>query len=180
MVHKIFISFFVFILLQASTIAAYDELQSSRAMEIQAAFLIKFSSYVKWPEEVFSDPEAPITIAIFGRDPFGSTVDNIARTFNANGRKIEVRRFTDPQAVRQSHILFIPASEIERMDEIIAALSGRPVLLVGNSLEFLNHSGSINFVMVGKKIRFNISRTNYQKMGLVISSKLLSVAHQIQ
>lgn len=129
--------------------------------------------------ESIPHPDAPITIGIFGRDPFGSTIDEIARSFNANGRKIEVRRFKDPAAIHQSHILFVPASEIERMDEIIAALDGQSVLLVSNSDGFLNQAGIINFVMVGKKIRFNISRTNCQKMGLEISSKLFSVAHEV-
>ncbi|MBU1454527.1 MAG: YfiR family protein [Proteobacteria bacterium] len=180
MFHKLFFFLIFSIFLQMNTISAYGELQSARAMEIQAAFLIKFSSYVKWPEEAFADARAPVTVGIFGRDPFGSAIDEIARSFNANGRNVEVRRFKDPPAIRQSHILFIPASEMERMDEITAVLSGRSVLIVGNSPGFLNKSGIINFVMVGKKIRFNISRTNCQKMGLDISSKLLSVAHKIQ
>lgn len=170
----------VFVFLQINTTSARGELQSSRAMEIQAAFLIKFSSYVKWPKEAFSDSADPITVGIFGRDPFGSTIDAIARSFNANGRNVEVRRFKDPAAIHQSHILFIPASEMEKMNEITAALAGHSVLLVSNSSGFLDKSGIINFVMVGKKIRFNISRTNCQKMGLEISSKLFSVAHKIQ
>ena len=180
MLHRLFFLIIVFILLLANTISAGGAIQSARAMEIQAAFLIKFSSYVTWPEGSFSDPDDPLIVGIFGRDPFGSTVDKIVRSFEVNGRDVEVRRFKDPASLRRVHILFIPSSEMERMDEITAALSGRSVLLVGNSPGFLEQSGIINFVMVGKKIRFNICRMNYQKVGLEISSKLLTVAHEIK
>lgn len=180
MLHRLFFFLIIFILLQANTISASGEIQSARAMEIQAAFLVKFSSYVKWPEKAFPGPDEPLVVGIIGRDPFGSTVDKIARSFNANGRDVEVRRFKNPASLHRSHILFIPFSEIERMDEITTALSGRSVLLVGNFPGFLEQSGIINFVMIDKKIRFNISKTNGQKAGLAISSKLLSVAHEIK
>jgi hypothetical protein len=49
---------------------------------------------------------------------------------------------------------------------------------VGDSEDFLKF-GIINFVIVDKKIRFNISRKNYQKASLKLSSKLLRVAHKV-
>lgn len=180
MLHRLFFFLIIFILLQANTISASGDIQSARAMEIQAAFLVRFSSYAKWPGEAFSGPDEPLVVGIIGRDPFGSTVDKIARSFTANSRDVEVRRFKDSASLHQSHILFIPSSEIERMNEITTVLSGRSVLLVGNSPGFLEQSGIINFVMVGNKIRFNISRTNCRKAGLEISSKLLRVAHEIK
>lgn len=180
MFNRLFFLPIIFILLQANTISAGGEIQSARAMEIKAAFLVKFSSYVKWPEGTFSGADDPLIVGIFGRDPFGSAVDKFVRSFKANGRNVEVRRFKDLASLHRVHILYIPSSEIERMDEITAALSGRSVLLVGNSPGFLEQSGSINFVMVGIKIRFNICRKNYEKVGLEISSKLLAVAHEIK
>lgn len=170
--------FFIFIPTQG--MVASNDIYSDHAMEIQAAFLVKFSAYVKWPEKTFSSSKEPIIIGIVGRDPFGSSVDKIARSFKAKGRSIEVRRFSNAASVTKSHILFIPSTEKKNMETIRRASSGKAVLLVGNFSGFLEQSGSINFVMVGKKIRFNISRTNYQRAGFTISSKLLSVAHEIK
>jgi len=169
-----------FILLQANTIAASSEIQSDKAMDIQAAFLIKFCSYVTWPEGSFSNPEDPVIVGILGRDPFGSKVDNIARSFKADGRNVEIRRFKYSASLGPAHILFISSSEAAQMSQITSELSGDPVLLVSNIPNFLEYSGMVNFLIVGKKIRFNISRTNSQKAGLTISSKLLRVAHEVK
>jgi hypothetical protein len=178
--YRLFFLLIICAFLPIRAIAVPGELHSSSAMEIQAAFLVKFSAYVKWPESAFSSPGDPIIIGIVGRDPFGSTVDKIARSFKAKGRNVEIRRFTNSADITKSHVLFIPSSQQGNINKVQAALAGNPVLLVGNSPGFLEQSGSINFVMVGKKIRFDISRTNCQKAGLTISSKLLAVAHGIK
>ncbi len=180
MLRRLLFLSIIFLLLQTNTIAVSGEIQSARAIEIQAAFLVKFSSYVKWPKESFLNPADPVIIGILGRDPFGSTIDKIARSFHTNNRSVEIRRFNDIGSLHRVHILFIPSAEIGKMNDINSALSNYAVLLTSNAPGFLEQSGMINFIMVNKKIRFNISRTNSQKAGLEISSKLLRVAHKIQ
>jgi hypothetical protein len=158
--------------------AVRAEIRGASAKEIEAAFLVQFSKYVIWPDSVFSGSDAPIILGILGRDPFGSALDQIALKSRVSGRTVEVRRFDDLDSVKKSHILFVPSSETGRMEEIMDALGCIPVLLVGDSEDFLNF-GMINFVMVDKKIRFNISRKNCRKAGLRLSSKLLQVAHKV-
>ncbi len=158
---------------------AYGEIKGARAKEIEAAFLIQFSKYVKWPDSAFDGPDAPLIVGILGRDPFGSVLDKIARLSKVNGRDVEIRRFDDLLSIKSSHILFVNSSEDESVADVSKVLAGKPVLLVGDSPDFLKF-GIINFVMVHKKIRFNISRENCEKSGLKISSKLLKVAHVIE
>ncbi len=168
------------IFFQVNTVFAMNDMQSARALEIQAAFLVKFSLYVKWPDEAFSNDTDPIIIAIFGRDPFGSTIDKIARSFTVRGREIEIRRYGDYNVLSKCHILYIPTAESGHLDEISNLLIGQPVLLVGNYPGFIEHSGMINFVSAGSKIRFDISRMNSEKARLEISSKLFAVALSVK
>lgn len=158
--------------------AAGAEIRGASAKEIEAAFLVQFGKYVTWPDSVFAGPDTPIVVGIFGRDPFGSVLDKIALKSKVNGRAVEVRRFDDLNSIKNSHILFVASSEAGRKEEIMDALSCTPVLLVGDSEDFLRF-GIINFVMVDNKIRFNISRENCRKAGLKLSSKLLQVAHKV-
>lgn len=155
------------------------EIKGARTIEIQAAFLLQFGKYVKWPVSAFDGSEAPLIVGILGRDPFGSVLDKMARSSRVNDREVEIRRFDDLISITKSHILFVTSSEVGRMDKIMEVLSDAPVLLVGNSQDFLQF-GTINFVMVDKKIRFNINRRNFEKVGLTISSKLLQVAHTVE
>ncbi len=158
---------------------ARSEIKGARAKEIEAAFLLQFSKYVKWPESSFSGSDAPVIVGILGRDPFGSVLDKIARSAKPNGRNVLIRRFDDLGSIRNSHILFVASSQVELMEKIREVLGDQPILLVGDSQDFLKF-GIVNFVMVDKKIRFNISRDNCKKSGLKISSKLLKVAHRVE
>ena len=159
---------------------AYGGIKDDRTREIKAAFLLQFSKYVKWPENSFSGQDAPVIVGIFGRDPFGSVLDELASTFRANGRSVDIRRFNAIASIGRSHILFISEFKISRMAEISSTLSGRPVLLVTDAPGFPGQEGIINFIMIGNKVRFNISLTNSRKAGLEISSKLLKVAHKVE
>ncbi len=159
--------------------AVSDEVQSARALEIEAAFLVKFSSYIHWPEQAFSAPDAPLVIGIFGRDPFGSIIDSIARSYVMKGRNVEIRRCTDLHNLCGSHIVFVSGGAMESMEAITASATGRPVLLVGNTPDFLERGGMINFVVVRNRIRFDINIKNSHRAGLKISSKLLKVARSV-
>ncbi len=155
------------------------EIIGSRAKRIEAAFLLQFINYVKWPDVAFSSATAPIIVGIFGRDPFGSILDTIGRTRKAGGRKVEIRRYNNLSSLTKSHILFIASERVEQIEEIVKLIGTSPVLLVGDSPGFLNFR-AINFVMVDTKIRFDINRQNLEKYGLSLSSKLLKVANEVQ
>ncbi len=178
--YKPVVAISLFLLLQVTVMPVRAEVPSAGALEIEAAFLVKFTSYVKWPPETFTRPDAPVVIGIFGRDPFGSVINAIARSYTTNGRHVEIRRCTDLVQVPTCNVVFVAASARGRLGEVVATISGQPILIVGDSPGFLDKGGMINFVMVDNKIRFDISQKNCGKAGLEISSKLLKVAHALR
>ncbi len=178
--NKLVVAIGLFLLLQVVVIPVRAEAPSAGAPEIEAAFLVKFIAYVKWPPGTFSRPDAPVVIGIFGRDPFGSAINTIARSYTTNSRHVEIRRCTDLVQLPACNIVFVAPSAMGRFKKVTATVSGQPILLVGDSPGFLDQGGMINFVMVHKKIRFDISRKNCAKAGLEISSKLLNVAHAVR
>ncbi|HHB76694.1 MAG TPA: YfiR family protein [Desulfobulbus sp.] len=178
--HKLVVAISLFLLLQVVVIPVRAEAPSAKAPAIEAAFLVKFTSYVKWPSGTFSRPDAPVVIGIFGRDPFGSVINTIARSYTTNNRHVEIRRCTELVQIPYCNIVFIAPSAMGRLEKVTATVSGQPILLVGDSPGFLARGGMVNFVMVHKRIRFDISRKNCKKAGLEISSKLLKVAHAIR
>ena len=165
--------------LQPAAVLAREGIQAAQAREIQAAFLIKFHAYVRWPGPAFTKPRTPLVIGVSGRDPFGSILDRIGGAYASSPGSLEIRRLKDIRSLLRCHILYIPPVEMGHMDAIRNVLSGKPILLVGHAPGFLNQGGMINFVQIADKIRFDISLRNCRRVGLGISAKLLAVAHQI-
>ncbi len=176
--NRAFILFLAGCVLSLASAACFAQVDEDRVRAIQSAFLLQFSNYVTWPEASFSDEDAALVIGILGRDPFGSVLDNTARTFTSSKRRLEIRRYKNLDDLGQVHILFVsPFLEFDKK-ALAAAVGASPVLLVGNAPGFLE-SGSVNFILRDKKVRFDINRSKYQRAGLRVSAKLLSVANRV-
>ena len=42
---------------------------------VKAAFVFNFTKFVEWPSGVFKTPVDPISICVFGNNPFGSALE---------------------------------------------------------------------------------------------------------
>lgn len=145
----------------------------SKEYEVKAVFLFNFSQFVKWPARSFADANAPLVIGVLGDDPFGGALQSATRGETANGRKIVIRNGRRVDDLRNCQFIFVSRSESARLGEILAALQGSGILTVGESDQFCDQGGVINFTLQGGKVGFEINVTSAQRAGLEVSPKLV-------
>jgi hypothetical protein len=150
--------------------------QAAGEYQVKAAFLYNFAKFVAWPASSFSDASAPLRICVLGQDPFGQELRNITNEKTVNGRKLQIDQLVDPPLARTCHILFIASSEKTQLKRIFETLRGTNVLTVGDTKDFAELGGIINFVMQENLVRFEVNQRAAEHAGLTISAKLLSVA----
>lgn len=158
------------LLLAADASAALSE------QRLKAVFLFNFSRFVEWPPSAFTAADAPFVIGVFGRDPFGSDLDDVARGEAVNGRQLLVKRVRSVEDAAACQILFIPQSERANLDEILAALARSNTLTVSDLDGAARHGTMIRLVTDHDKIRLHINVESARAAGLTISSKLLRAA----
>jgi hypothetical protein len=141
--------------------------------EVKTAYLYKFSKYVQWPESGSKDY---FTIAVIGDSGIIAPLRELAREKTADGRKIRVERVRDVDAIEPCHILFIAATERERLPEILKKVEGMNILTVGDGEGFAAGGVAVNFVVMESRLRFEINRRAAGHAGLGISSELLKLA----
>jgi YfiR/HmsC-like len=144
--------------------------------QVKAAYLLNFLKFVEWPDDAFADPLAPYVVGVVGDDPFGSALPQVVIGKTVQGRDLVIRVYRAGEAVRGAHILFISASEKKRLPAILSALRGLSTLTVGDTEEFLEAGGMIQFLSENDRIRFAINVDAARRGRLRISSKLLSLA----
>ncbi len=150
--------------------------EPTREYRIKAAFIYNFAKFTRWPAGSFSDGEASLDFCIYGEDPFGGAFDSIAGK-TIRGRRVAVRRIPAIEASAGCHLLFISASEAERLTGILAAVGDRPVLTVADMPDFARAGGIINLKTNEEdRLRFEINAGTARRVGLKLSSKLLSLA----
>jgi YfiR/HmsC-like len=147
--------------------------------QVKAAFLYNFAKFVEWPSSSFSDAGTPLRICIFGQDPFGQELRDIANEKIVNGRKLLVSQVADLQTAKACHILFIASSEKAQLKQVLENLRGTGVLTVGDTKGFVDQGGMINFVLENERVRFEVNRKAADQAGLKVSSKLLNVAKSV-
>ena len=144
--------------------------------ELKAAFLLNFAKFVEWPVGAYASAGAPLTLCSYGEDPFEGRLLAVARGKTVNGRPLEVRQITAPEEAAACQVVFVPDPQTRRLREIAEGARKHPVLIVGESSNFAERGGMINFVVEAEHVRFQINPSAASACGLRISSKLLQLA----
>lgn len=147
---------------------------------VKAAFLHKFGSFVEWPATAFASPASPFQLCVVGEDPFGAALDKAVSGQQIARRPVEVRRLKTVKPDSGCHIVYLAASETQRLAQIIEALRGSSVLTVSDGRSPGVATGIINFVIKDDRVRFDIDDEAAAQNRLAISSKLLSVALSVK
>ena len=143
--------------------------------QVKAAYLYYFSTFVEWPAGTFAHPRDALVIGVLGVDPFGVTLDDTLRGKTINGHPLVVKRFQKIEEARDSHILYISASERDRLPSILKGLEGAAVLTVGDIDQFASRGGQIAFRMEDKKVRFDINAEAVERARIKVSAQLMKL-----
>lgn len=147
--------------------------------QVKAAFLYNFAKFVEWPATAFAASGGAMVLGVFGNDPFGTTLDRIARDQTVQGRRIIVRRANKLGDIGTCHILFVRPPDDVNLASFIRGASATGRLLVGEAEGFAQRGGVIGFFVEQRRVRFMINVSAAERAGLRVSSKLLSVARVI-
>jgi hypothetical protein len=160
-------------------LACADDSDETLEYRLKAAFLYKFAGYVQWPDAAFSRPDAPLTIGILGADAIASELATMIAGRTVNNRTLAVRRLKAGEALTGVNILLIGRSEIARLPQLLPQLQSHAILTVTELEGALSQGSVINFTLVDRRVRFEISLDAAEKHNLKLSSRLLAVAQQV-
>jgi hypothetical protein len=144
--------------------------------QVKAAFLFNFTKFVEWPAEVFLNEKTPITLCVFGHDPFGGALDDIVRGEVIGKREVVVRRVNELPGLNPCQLIFVGNTEDKRLSDLLNSLRGTSALVVGETEGDAEAGVVIQFFSEGNKLRFAVNVDAMQRAKLSVSSKLLLLA----
>jgi YfiR/HmsC-like len=147
--------------------------------DVKAVYLYNFGRFVEWPARVTIKNDS-FTVCVLGQDPFGSALDTALAGESIGGKSVAAKRISTPQEAASCQILFMSSAEESRLSRIIEALDKGAVLTVSDMPQFSQRGGMIQFVLEGKRVRFEVNLTAVQRAGLTLSSELLKVATTVR
>ncbi|HEY1792572.1 MAG TPA: YfiR family protein [Opitutaceae bacterium] len=163
-------------LLAAAAVTAFGAGSPSES-DLKAAFIYHFTQFVEWPDAAFQADDSPFVIGVLGTDPFGGTLEALVRGESVARHPIRIRILRDGDNQVGCHILFVTRDGEPRLDA--RRLGASPVLTVGESDQFFDAGGMVEFVTERRHVRIKINLSEARAHGLAISAKLLRVAEVV-
>lgn len=148
----------------------------SREYELKAVLIYNFAQFTDWPTNAFENADSPFVIGILGNDPFGGTLETTVQSETLAGRKFVVQHFSSPSQIHTCHLLYIGQSETKRLDAVVSALKGKPILTLSDIDNSAYHGVCVRFLTQNNKIHLRINTDALKEANLVMSSKLLRLA----
>lgn len=147
---------------------------------VKAAFLYQFAGYVEWPPMTFAQAGTPVTIGVVGAAPLAAELSHVAAGRSIGGRPVTIRRLNPGESLAGVHVLFIGRDEGARVGQLARNALPQSILTVTETDGALDQGSMINFVVVDRRVRFEVALDSAERGGLRLSSRLLSVAQQVR
>lgn len=138
-------------------------------LRIKAAFLQRFTGYIDWPEL----PAGDFQIGVLGSDAMLAELQKLFEGRRILERAVQVRRVRSSDALAGLQMLYAAGGEAPRLP------TPRGLLLVTEGEGGLARGGVINFLLIERRVRFEIALTRAERAGLRLSSRLLAVALKV-
>jgi hypothetical protein len=141
--------------------------------KIKAVFLYNFTKYIEWPKE---QRQGKFVFGILGDSPLYTELSNMAKTKQAAGLTIEVKKFGNVNELVDCHVLYVPTSQSGKWDAVYSKMGAKSTLLVTEQPGLAKKGAAINFVVKDNRQKFELNLNNAQKQGLKVSSSLEALA----
>lgn len=167
-----------------TTLAAHAQSGSPRndSLEyaVKATYLYKFGPFVEWPAAAFGSPSGAVNLCVVGDDPFKEVLDQAVSGQRIGERPIVLRRLPAVDRHSGCHIMYVAGSDAQPVAEVLDTVHGTPVLTITDSARNARAKGIIHFVIHDDRVRFEIDDYTAAENGLIISSKVLSLALSVR
>lgn len=147
--------------------------------QVKAAYLYKFVSHVDWPPKTYTDPSAPFTIGVVGAGDVADELTRLKAGRSVGDRPVDVRVLKPGEPARGVQIVFVGSTDSAQLRRLLEPFKAAPTLTVSDMPGAIEAGSVINFVLVDKRLRFEVSLANAEQHGLKISARLLTVAQRV-
>ena len=146
---------------------------------VKAAYVLNFTKFTDWPQQAFSDAQAPLIICVTADATTVSAFADIQGKL-VQGRTTEVRANSRGAELKTCHALYLSRTEAAQIPAAIKAVAGRPILTVSDAEAFAETVGMLGLVQLDGRIRFEANVQTARAAGLRFGSQLLKLARIVK
>ncbi|HET6228341.1 MAG TPA: YfiR family protein [Bacteroidia bacterium] len=164
----------IILLLTLLTPIVYAQPQTeAEELNLKAAFIYNFTRFIEWDDDIFPNE---FVIGIIGNSNIDEPLEEIAQSHKAGNKKIKIKRFYSLDEIEKCNILFISKNVKISLDDVLLKPDLKKTLIIGEKESYAQLGAGINFVIIDKKLKFEVNKKSLNEAGLKVSSQLLKLA----
>ena len=153
--------------------------QAVSEASVKAAYLYRFADYIDWSDQSFTTPDAPFVIGVMNADEIEAAIVQLTAGRRVGAHPIVPRVVRPGEPLQGVNMLFVGREAPERVRATVAAAEKQGAIVVTEGEGGLESGSSINFVVAGNRVGFEVSTVAAERSGHHISARMLAVARRV-
>jgi hypothetical protein len=138
----------------------------------QALFVYNFTRYIQWP--AINSQE--FVIGVLGKSDIYNELQSIAANKKIGSSSIAVKQFNNADEIGKCQILIVSSEASSQVAQLAALMQGKNTLIITERSGLTKRGAGICFALENGKQKFEISKNNVARNGLMINNQLLDMA----
>lgn len=162
--------------------AAVVSAQTASEPAVKSAFLYNFPKFTEWPAEALP-PGDPIRLCVVNDRVVADMLEGLTKGRHVSGHPLVVSAMaldSPAPALSACRLLFLSGLDSTRSAALLQALSGKPILTVGDGEAFARAGGVVGLFIKDGTVQFAVNTAGAQRAGLQLSSQLLKLGKLVK
>jgi hypothetical protein len=165
-----------FLVTLLASLSAVAVISAPSEYQLKMELIPKFTRFVDWPSQsTVRNPYSPFILGVIGHSPFGDEFDRYFLKQPLKNKGVQVRYCRTLEDLDTCDLLFICASEKDRLKPILSRVRQKPILTVSDTPGFAKSGVMVSFLREGSRLTFEVNATAAKESGLQFASNFLQV-----
>lgn len=142
----------------------------------KSIMLKKVADFVEWPN---GDLSKPFVVGVLGKSPFGDHLSTVYAKRPIKGRPVRILQLSNPEEATKVDLLFICASEKDRVQAILGKLELSGVLTLGDAEGFAQAGVMVNVRMREGSPYFELNLRSLRSANLTVNPHFVRIAREV-
>ena len=160
----------IYLLMLTLGITQLVSAQSSARYE--ALFVYNFTRYIQWP----TSNSQEFVIGVLGKSDVYNELQSISANKKIGASPIVIKQFASISEIGKCQILIVSSGASSQVTQLAAQVQGNNTLIITERSGLTKKGAGICFALEDGKQKFEISKNNVTKTGLMINNQLLDMA----
>lgn len=145
---------------------------AQNAVHYQALFVYNFTRYIQWPSSSNS-PE--FVIGVLGKSDIYGELKTLVSNKKVGLSTIVVKQFVNASEIGKCQILLVSNEVSSQVPQLASEFQKKNTLIITERSGLSRKGAGICFALEDGKQKFEISKTNVEKTGLMVNNQLIDM-----